>query len=98
MLSYGTKLIDKIKKEEDMVFKTEIPVLVLHGTEDSVIKLEGSQRLVAALSANSKSSCELKEVEGSFHEMHNELEDRGKAVFYEYIVSFLKKSFSKPNH
>jgi alpha-beta hydrolase superfamily lysophospholipase len=59
------------------------PVLVMHGTSDSIISPEGSIRF----SNNSGNNVSLKLWEGLYHELHNEPE---KDLVFDYVADWLR--------
>lgn len=89
-LSYGTKLIKKVKAAQDgeLLIKGK-PVLILHGDDDHVCPIDASREL-----AEASSSVKLEAVAGGFHELHNEKEDTGRRIYFETLAAFLTSTYT----
>lgn len=71
-----------------------VPTLVLHGTGDQIVKIDGSRKLVAALQQKGKVTAKLVEVEGALHEVHNEPLEKGSKIFVDSVSEFLTSVFA----
>jgi len=63
---------------------TKSPMLLLHGTDDSLVSIKGSRELYE----KSKDVCEYHEFKGSRHEMHHDIE---KQRFFELVCDYIEK-------
>ncbi|CAN8066603.1 unnamed protein product [Agarophyton chilense] len=91
LLTYGTTVLEAVKEEPECVLNT-VPVLVLHGGGDKVVRIEGSEKLVNAI--NEKGNAKLVKIDDAFHETFNEKPEMGSEKFFESVVEFLNSVFS----
>jgi alpha-beta hydrolase superfamily lysophospholipase len=77
-LKQGDEILKNLPLIPELAHKITIPTLIAHGSADPIIRVEGSYEILKALSSPSK---ELYIAPGSFHELHNELEEDRKTYF-----------------
>ncbi|KAL5522792.1 hypothetical protein ACEPAG_8810 [Sanghuangporus baumii] len=83
ILNRGEELLEKRFAE----WPTELPLLIVHGTEDKVTSPRGSLRFYEALPAKDK---EYSSYTGCYHELHNEI-DGMKEKFINECISWMLK-------
>jgi alpha-beta hydrolase superfamily lysophospholipase len=90
MLTRGNSIVARVTADESnaLVINSGVPVLLVHGTEDIVCKLEGSKRLGKAVKA--KDMVEMVVVDKAKHEMHHEL-PAAREIFFEAVCKFTNK-------
>lgn len=90
MLRRGNSVVLEYRTNVDAVVNSGVPVLILHAQNDKVTSVSGSQALVeASRNDNVKLEC----VPDSNHEMHNELLQNGRAIFYDKLTHFIRNVF-----
>lgn len=67
----GAQLLKAMKVTQKNAINIQLPILVLHGTEDRLTNIEGSKEFFARVSSKDK---QLKLYEGLYHEIMNEPE------------------------
>jgi len=79
----GTEIMDTIPNLPKVFPRLKLPVLILHGDADRLVRCEGSRELFALLPGPDKT---LEIFPGGYHELHNDL-DREK--FFSVIADWL---------
>ena len=79
----GVKASDAAERIMETGSMIDIPVLIIHGSDDMICSLEGSNRF-----SDRKDTVHLKVFEGGYHELHNE---SFKDEVFKYIIKWLDK-------
>jgi alpha-beta hydrolase superfamily lysophospholipase len=77
-LKQGDEILKNLPLIPELAQKITVPTLIAHGSADPIIRVEGSFEILKALSSPSK---ELYIAPGSYHEIHNELEEDRNTYF-----------------
>lgn len=89
MLRKGTSVLQCVIDNAACCLRSDVPVLIAHGERDALVSPAGSRKLVGAIGHN----VELLLIPDSFHEMHTELEENGREVFFSKMAAFLNDAF-----
>lgn len=92
MLTRGSEIIQTIPKIPNCVLNS-VPVMVIHGAEDTVTKLSGSRRLAHVIA--DQSVVRMITVRGARHEIHNELMANGRGQFFDELCAFVTEAFKE---
>lgn len=84
-LNQGNEILSALEKNPSLCGQIEIPTLFVHGTDDQIIRVEGSFELLKCLSSADK---ELAIRPGGYHESHNDL---GKEEYFTALVQWLNR-------
>jgi len=87
-LNQGKAILEQLPKIPQIISKIEIPLLLLHGTHDQIIRLEGSFELLKYSKSKNKT---LQIIPGAFHEPHH---DKEKDQFLNAIQLWLRDQLS----
>jgi acylglycerol lipase len=88
-LVWGVELIKTIEKLKLKSGNIRLPFLILHGTADTIARIDGASKFLEGVASPDKS---LKAFPGLRHELHNEREsDRQKVLFY--LTEWILKHF-----
>lgn len=79
-LSQGKAILDQLEKIPMIASKITLPTLILHGSLDQIIRLEGSFELLQKIGSKDKT---LQIIPGGFHEPHN---DQEKEEFFSLLT------------
>jgi acylglycerol lipase len=88
-LIWGVELIKTIEKLKQQSKKIRLPFLILHGTADTIARIDGARQFLEGVASTDKS---IIESTGSKHELHNEFEpERSKVLssLTEWILKHL---------
>ena len=77
-LKQGDEILKTLPLMPSLAKKISVPTLIVHGSADPIIRVEGSYEILNSLSSKSR---ELYIAPGCFHELHNELEADRIAYF-----------------
>lgn len=77
-LKQGDEILKALPNIPSLTSKISVPTLIVHGSADPIIKIEGSYEIMKALSAKNR---ELYVAPQGMHELHNELEECRIAYF-----------------
>lgn len=94
LMVFGKEVLRSVSQagETDMVFHN-VRTLVLHGGADGVVDVRGSRSLVDAITKVGKTEATLIELDGAFHEAHNEKSNMGGDDFRHHASNFLTGCF-----
>ncbi|MBN1536818.1 MAG: lysophospholipase [Anaerolineales bacterium] len=83
-ISFGLarSMLEGISRVFDQASNITMPILVMHGSDDSLVFPSGSQDFCRLVKAN----CTLKIWDGLYHEIHNEFE---KDMIFEYMIDWI---------
>lgn len=81
----GNEVLRALEKIPEKMSHIECPVLIAHGTHDTIILLEGSFDLIRMVKAKDKT---LLILPGVFHEPHN---DYDKENYFQGVLQFLRR-------
>ena len=84
-LSQGKAVLDQLPKLPKIVSQIYIPTLILHGSLDQIIRLEGSFDILQRLPSKNKT---LQIIPGGYHEPHN---DREKENYFSLLTFWLNR-------
>jgi len=84
-LSQGRAILDELPLVSQRARTLQLPVLILHGSLDRIIKLEGSFEILKSLGSRDRS---LHIISGGYHEPHNDVE---KKDYFEAMVNWLNQ-------
>lgn len=84
-LNQGNAILNHLPKLESIASRIIIPSLILHGSLDQIIKLEGSFELLKRLKSKDKT---LNIIPGGFHEPYNDLE---KEEYFSLMIQWLDR-------
>ncbi|NBT57995.1 hypothetical protein EBT16_04340, partial [bacterium] len=91
-LNQGNAILNHLPKLTSIASKISLPVLILHGSLDQIIRLEGSFELLKSLGSKDKI---LNIIPGGFHEPHNDIE---KNLFFSLMTLWLdRQALSNPS-
>jgi len=79
----GHEVLEALAKIPSECGRIEIPVLIVHGSHDTVVKPEGSFEILQSLKSKDKT---LHILPGGFHEPHNDID---KATYFELLRQWL---------
>lgn len=79
----GTEILATIPKMPDLAAQIHCPVLMVHGTHDRLVLLEGSFAMLPRFPGEKQ----LYIVPGGYHEPHNDL---GKEAWFDHLTRWLK--------
>lgn len=90
----GSKICRRVAddSEKDLAINS-VPVLLLHGSEDTICKIDGTIQLRNAIKDQDKVS--FVTVPNARHEMHNERPENGREEFFRAASEFLTRVFAK---
>lgn len=94
LLVYADDLTNRIENGDECVLVSGVPVLVIHSPDDAVCDIAASRRFVDVLAKQDKANVKLVEVAGALHEMHNETDDQGAALFFDSCAQLLQQAFT----
>ena len=89
MLRKGEEVLRSLSNNSTALLKSGVPVLILHGENDTVAIPEGSRRLHNAIQGKHVEHVMVPE---SFHEMHCELAEYGRTSFFQKLITFVESS------
>lgn len=93
-LKLHSKLVLQLAKDSKKIFSNPInphcPAFVSWGSEDRIVSPEHLRRYFSTIEKN----FEVKEFEGAFHEIHNEVE-KFRLPYFDYLSKSLKKVLTK---
>lgn len=84
-LSQGKAILDELPLIPERARGLVLPTLIVHGSLDRIVKLEGSFEILKNLSSSNKS---LHVISGGYHEPHN---DEDSAEYFETITTWLNR-------
>jgi len=87
-LSQGKAILDQLPKLSGIASRLNLPVQILHGSLDQLIRLEGSFELLQNLGSKDKT---LNIIPGGFHEPHN---DQEKEEFFSLLTLWLDRQMT----
>lgn len=87
-LSQGKAVLDQLPKLPLIASKIDLPIQILHGSLDQLIRLEGSFELLQKLGSKDKT---LNIIPGGFHEPHNDIE---KNEFFSLLILWLDRQLA----
>ena len=90
-LKQGDEILKTLPKIPELAKQIETPTLIVHGSADPIIRVEGSYEILKSLSSKSK---ELYIAPGCYHELHNELQEDREAYF-KHLSMWLSKQVSQ---
>jgi len=70
-LNQGKAILEQLPKVPTIISKIEIPLLLLHGSSDQIVRLEGSFELLMRAKSKNKT---LSIIPGGYHEPHHDVE------------------------
>ena len=83
-LRQGNELLKAMKKIPDEITKLSLPILFLHGTSDTIVKMQGSFELVRNVASSDKI---LQILPNVFHEPHN---DYDKQAYFDLVTRWIR--------
>lgn len=89
MMRKGTTVLNAVKENTNCCLRSDVPVMIAHGEQDSLVLPSGSRNLVDAIGHN----VELLMIPLARHEMHCETVEHGREVFFSKLAAFLEKAF-----
>lgn len=91
LLSRGTALLKSIRQSDasNSVLRSDTHVLIIHGELDTLTRVSGSQRLADAIHHH----VQLYVVPAAKHEVHCELGQNGRHVYFERAADFATRAF-----
>lgn len=87
-LSQGRAILDELPKVSQRARALTLPALLIHGSADRIIKLEGSFEILKNLGSKDKS---LHIISGGYHEPHN---DQEKDQYFQAITTWLDRQLT----
>lgn len=84
-LQQGSVVLDALAKIPSLLSRIELPVTILHGSADRIIKMEGSFTILRGLSSADRT---LHIFPNGYHELHNDLD---KAEFFRLVGHWIQK-------
>ena len=81
----GNEILKALAALPEACRKITAPILIAHGDQDRLIKVEGSQILLDAIPSKDKT---LKIFPGAFHELHNDLD---REAFFSLVTDWLRQ-------
>lgn len=70
-LNLGKAVLEQLPKLPNIISKIELPLLFVHGSNDQIVRLEGSYELLKQARSKNKS---LSIIPGGYHEPHHDIE------------------------
>ncbi len=81
----GVEILRAMEELPERCKLIRIPAWIAHGTEDQIIRYEGSRELIPYFSSEDKM---LQEFPGGYHELHN---DTCRAEYFSKLIGWLEK-------
>lgn len=87
----GPGLLRDVKERDGAmsVLRSDVPVLILHGGEDNLTRPSGSEKLAQAIAHE----VEVNVIPHALHEVHCELPEHGRTVYFDKLVAFAENVF-----
>lgn len=86
-LKQGDEILKSLPRVPELAKQILTPTLIVHGSADPIIRVEGSYEILKSLSSKSK---ELYIAPGCYHELHNELQE-DKESYFKHLTMWLSK-------
>jgi len=84
----GNEILKALNAIPDLIKKITLPVLIVHGSMDRIIKLEGSYQILREIASKDRTFHILS---GGYHEPHNDLD---KEYYFTLMLQWLEKQLS----
>lgn len=84
-IQQGNEILRALSEMISVCGKIHLPVLIVHGSADRIVKLEGSFQMIRALKSADKT---LHIIPGGYHEPHN---DHEKQEYFTAVLQWLEK-------